>query len=83
MNHKVQVFMSGCFTLKFETSWKTVTFSVVPTAGLVFSSLVAPPFRAGSGTGVACMTSVMMEAVDGQNTRWRNFNQVRKMKREN
>lgn len=25
MNHNVQAFMSGCFTLKFSGSWKTVT----------------------------------------------------------
>lgn len=27
MNHSVQVFMSGCLTLKFSASWKTVLTS--------------------------------------------------------
>ena len=62
MNHNVQVFMRGCLTLKLETSWKTVMFSIV---GWAFSSLVASPLMGGSGAGVGCMTSAMLGSWKG------------------
>ncbi len=50
MNHRVQVFISGCLTLKFSGSWKTVICSsslysfLTPFApfGAAFSSFTAP-----------------------------------------
>lgn len=57
MNHRVQVFMSGCLTLKFSGSWKTVT-GAASTGGMegsaAFPLLLPPSGEIGmvsSGTG--------------------------------
>lgn len=43
MNHSVHVFMSGCLTLKFSGSWKTVRISPSAVVALVDDfSLLSP-----------------------------------------
>ena len=70
MNHNVQAFMSGCFTLKFSGSWKTVTVESSVSAPREESVVSLDLLSAGdigmvsSGTGccefVAVARSVMM-----------------------
>ena len=48
MNQSVHVFMSGCLTLKFSGSWKTVRISPSPPALLVEDcSSPSPEFSVG------------------------------------
>lgn len=75
MNHNVQTFMSGCLTLKFSGSWKTVRIS--PSCAASFDELLvfSPALSTGemgivsSGTcwlGLGALaTSAMVNAVGG------------------
>jgi hypothetical protein len=74
VNHSVHVFISGCLTLKFSGSWKTVRISPSPPELVVEDcSSPSPEFSVGemgivsSGTcWLACgadATSAMMEVV--------------------
>lgn len=73
MNHSVHVFMSGCLTLKFSGSWKTVRISPSSVVALVDFSWLSLEFSVGeigivsSGTcwlGLgAVATSAMMLCV--------------------
>lgn len=60
VNHRVQVFIRGCFTLKFSASWKTVTFS--PFDATVAFSLLASGVASELLTGAGA-TSAMIDDV--------------------
>lgn len=47
MNHSVHVFMSGCLTLKFSASWKTVRISLSSVLALLDFSWLSLEFSVG------------------------------------
>ena len=86
MNHRVQVFISGCLTLKLSGSWKTVISSVSlysfleASLGSAFSSVAFPLGPAGEigmvsrGTGdvgFAAVVGVLRVAIFVSLKAWR------------
>lgn len=71
MNHNVQAFMSGCFTLKFSGSWKTVTGESSVSAPRKESVVSLDLLSAGdigmvsSGTGCCEFVAVARSAMMG------------------
>lgn len=52
MNHRVQVFMSGCFTLKFSGSWNTVRISPSEVGAVELCSLDSPEVPSDGEMGI-------------------------------
>ena len=78
MNHNVQAFMSGCFTVKFSGSWKTVTGVSSVSAPREESVVPLDLLSAGdigmvsSGTGCCEFVAVARSAMMG----WGKVNKV-------
>lgn len=62
MNHRVQLFASGCTTLKFSGSWKTVTFS--PASTPLVSPFASAGFWSRVGPDAAGATAAMVMGKD-------------------
>jgi hypothetical protein len=71
VNHNVQAFISGCFTLKFSGSWKTVTVESSVSAPRKESVVSLDLLSAGdigmvsSGTGCCEFVAVARSAMMG------------------